>query len=149
MCYATSMTGKIYSFYREWPRSLKVCCYSLLASGNWSSDLAAKEKLKSSNKTKGVSKVVPSVPIVISKEQSLYHCMDRTLLVLLCPCLVVKRCVTWEVTKKYLLITEKATSDKIKDFVNIYLGELINSLWLITKAHPDHLASAPLKRPSL
>lgn len=91
MGYSTSMSGKIYSFYRQWSRSLKVHCYSFLATGNWSSDLAAQEKMKNSNETKAVSQVLPSVSTVISKEQPVYHCMDgSTLLVLLGPCLGVK-----------------------------------------------------------
>lgn len=57
MGYATSMSGKIYSFYKQWLRFLKVHCYSLLATWNWSSDLAVQEKLKNSNETKAVSQV--------------------------------------------------------------------------------------------
>lgn len=63
---------------------MKVHCYSLLATGNWSSDLAAQEKLKNSNEIKAVCQVLPSVSTVISKEQPVYHCMDgNRLLVLL------------------------------------------------------------------
>lgn len=80
------MSGKIYSFYRQWSRSLKVHCYSLLATGNWSSDLAAQEKLKNSNETKAVCQVLPSVSPVISKEQPVDHCLDgNRLLVSLVP----------------------------------------------------------------